>query len=291
MTPTELRRQFLIEARAYETDINDLLRELQRDIERASVEYSNDMDGFATAVSALIVGFYTAYTTLSVNRNHNVAKKYAKYVDDNVVSILDDAGATKSADKLRTQTKNYPTIVFDRFRTLKNTYDNKTFDQRIVTLKKASDQMVRKIVARGIVDGRSVNDVARSIENYIDPTSQSGRRYTRGNGVNYKAVPLDRRLPKAAIKYNAVRIARSEIMQTYQRSTGEFYDGKQWNRGFRWKLSNSHRGKDICDINAARTYKTYADVPKRHPQCMCDIQPIPITLDQLAKLVSSGAID
>lgn len=291
MTPEQIRREFLIRVRDYDAEISDALAELQRDIERAANEYPNDTDGFTAAVSALIVAFYTAFTALSVNVTRDVALIYGNYVDKTIVSMLDDAGAPKTAKALHDKALKYPTIATNRFKSRKNPYDGKTFDNRIVTLKRASTQMVERIVARGIKDGKSVNDVARSIQNYIDPTSQAGRRYTRGNGVNYKAIQLDRRLPKAAIKYNAVRIARSEIMQTYQQSTGEFYDGEPYNRGFRWVLSNSHRGKDICDINAARTYKTYADIPKRHPQCMCDIQPIPITLDDLRRLVSSGAID
>lgn len=291
MTPEQIRREFLIRVREYDTEISDALAQLQLDVEKAAKQYPNDPDAFTTAVSLLIVGFYTAFTAMSVNVTRDVALVYSNYVDKTIVTMLDDAGAPKSAKALRDKTVKFPTLATNRMKSRKNPYDGKTFDNRIVTLKRASDQIVQKIVARGIADGKSVNDVARSIQNYIDPTSKSGRRYTRGNGINYKAVQLDRRLPKTAIRYNAVRIARSEIMQTYQMSTGEFYDDQPWNTGFRWVLSNSHRGKDICDVNAARTYKRYEDIPKRHPQCMCDIQPIPISLDQLAKLVSSGSID
>ena len=291
MTPEQIRREFLIRVRNYDTEIADALLELQRDIERAAKTYPNDPDAFTTAVSLLIVGFYTAFTAMSVNVTRDVALAYGNYVDKTIVTVLEKAGATNTAKAIHDKALKFPTLATNRLKSRKNPYDGKTFDNRIVTLKRASDQMVQKLVARGIKDGKSINDIARSIENYIDPTSQLGKRYTRGNGVNYKAVPLDRRLPKAAIRYNAVRIARSEVMQTYQQSTGEFYDGQPFNRGFRWVLSNSHRGKDICDINAARTYKTYADIPKRHPQCMCDIQPIPISLDDLRRLVSSGAID
>jgi hypothetical protein len=291
MTPTEVRREFLIRTRAYDEEIADALLELQLDIERAAQEYPNDPDGFTTAVSLLIVGFYTAFTAMSVNVTRDVALVYANYVDKTIITMLNDVGATNTARSLRDKAIKYPTVATNRFKSRINPYDRKTFDQRIVTLKRASDDIVKQLVARGIKDGKSVNDIARSIQNYVDPTSQAGRRWTRGNGINYKALPPNRRLPKAAIRYNAVRIARSEIMQTYQQSTGEFYDDQPYNQGFRWVLSNTHTGKDICDINAARIYKRYEDIPKRHPQCMCDIQPIPITLAQLRRLVSSGAID
>lgn len=286
----EIRRDFLTAVRDYDAEIDQLLIDTQAEIIRAATENQNDTDAFTAAVSLIMVGFYTAFSRISVNANRVVADRYAGFVQRETVDVLERVGAPKLAKSLNDRAIKYPTLVADRFLTRQSPYDKKSFNNRIVTMKRASDQMVKKMVAIGIKKGLSVNDVARSIQHYVDPTSQAGRRFTAGNGINYKAVPLDRRLPKMAIRYNAVRLARTEIMQTYRDSAGEFYDDQPYNKGFRWVLSNSHRVKDVCDEYAKRTYRRREDVPLGHPQDMCDVQPIPVTMRELSRLVSAGAI-
>lgn len=170
-----------------------------------------------------------------------------------------------------------------------NPYDKGTIEHRIVTLKRGNERIVRAMVRQGFKDGLTVNQVARSIQNYVNPMSQAGMRFTAGNGINYKAVQAGKNLPKGAIRYNAVRIARTEMMLTYDQAMYDYYNGKPWSRGWKWLLSNTHAGYDDCDVLAKGSpYKKPQARP--HPQCTCDQQPDIIGLDEFERLVKNGSI-
>lgn len=171
----------------------------------------------------------------------------------------------------------------------KSLYDGKSIDQRIVTLQKGNAKVVEGLLKIGIDNDMSVNNVARAIQNYIDPLSQAGGRFTAGNAVNYKAVPIGRTLPKGSIRYNAVRIARTEIMQTYDEASKDYYDRQEWGQGWDWVLSNTHGTPDGCDDLANAS--PHKDLPKRpHPQCTCNPRPRVPSLADFERLVKSGKL-
>lgn len=171
----------------------------------------------------------------------------------------------------------------------KSLYDGKSIEQRIVTLQKGNAKVVEGLLKIGIDNNMSVNNVARAIQNYIDPLSQAGGRFTAGNAVNYKAVPIGRTLPKGSIRYNAVRIARTEIMQTYDQASKDYYDRQEWGQGWDWVLSNTHSTPDGCDDLANAS--PHKELPKRpHPQCTCNPRPRVPTLKDFERLVKSGQL-
>jgi hypothetical protein len=171
----------------------------------------------------------------------------------------------------------------------KHPIDNRSIEQRIVTLKRGSEKVVKGLLDIGLNADMSVNQVARAIQSYIDPLSQAGTRVTAGNAINYKAVPIGKTLPKGSIRYNAVRIARSEIMQTYDNASNDYYNDQPWTDGWDWFLSNTHAGEDGCDTLA--NSNPHKDLPRRpHPQCTCDVRAHVASLKEFEQLVKSGAI-
>lgn len=173
--------------------------------------------------------------------------------------------------------------------TRKSLYDGKSIESRIVTLQRGNAKVVEGLLKIGIDADMSVNNVARAIQNYIDPLSQAGKRFTAGNAVNYKAVPIGRTLPKGSIRYNAVRIARTEIMQTYDQASKDYYDNQEWKQGWDWELSNTHKGPDQCDVLARQSpHKTLPERP--HPQCTCNPRPRVPSIKEFERLVKSGEL-
>lgn len=167
--------------------------------------------------------------------------------------------------------------------------DGRNITQRIVTLRRGSDRVVQGLLDLGLSNDLSVNQIARAIQGYINPASQAGARFTAGNATNYKAVKIGKTLPKGSIRYNAVRIARSEMMLTYDIAAKQYYDGQPWSDGWDWILSNTHPAADDCDVLAAQS--PHKELPRRpHPQCTCDARPHVITLKEFERLVKSGAI-
>lgn len=363
-TATELRRELLTGIRDTTNEIDDLLAQTIKDIDRAARRYRNNQRQFEKAVLAAIATFWASYRLLTRRSNKAVAQSFVTYVDSTVGTRLLKVGATQNymdlvtmpptgkrpkgdlqlkleaahnagnkaeearlnklvdasmrtdagmsasvreeflkamrAGKPITMTEAqrragvaassaYSNAVERSVLTRISPYDGRNIEQRIVTLNRAHTQMVEKLIAQGIDDGLSVNQLARSIQNYIDPRSQAGRRFTAGNGINYRAVPIDKRLPKNNIRYNAVRIARTEIMTTYDIAASRYYQDQPWTSGWDWILSNTHAGQDDCDTLAEQSpHETLPDRP--HPQCACNARPRVATLSEFEQLVRDGKI-
>ena len=178
----------------------------------------------------------------------------------------------------------YADDVAENILTRKSLYDAKSINQRIVTIQRGNERVVADLLKYGIDQNISVNQLARSIQDYVKPA-----KVTRGNAVNYKTIQAGKKIPKGSINYNAVRIARTEIMQTYDQAARDFYDDKPWLQGWDWFLSNTHAGQDDCDTLAAQSpHKKLPDRP--HPQCTCNPQPRVPTLKEFGELVKSGKI-
>jgi len=288
-TATELRRELLIGIRDYEDQMEALIATYNSDLERASLFNANNFDRFEIVAAGIIAAFLVDFARISVSANTTIATQYATYVMNSTGVRLSRAGAVQSYSALNRLSISVPQAVSDSFLTRRNIYDGRTFTGRLKTLQAGSERIVRGLISEGVASGRSVNDVARSIQHYIDPSSQAGRRFTRGNGINYTAIQKGKRLPKGSIRYNAVRIARSEIMRTYDLASNAFYKDKPYARGWTWNLSNTHRGYDGCDILSQNS--PHDKLPARpHPQCTCDPRPVVITVADLRNLVNSGLI-
>ena len=286
-TQRQLRRELLTGIRDTELDVDALIAELNREIARAARQNGANKAEFRKRVIVALVAFWGAYRLLQPTANKTIAGAVVSYVDASVGRALVRVGASQTFQALKLST--YADDVAKAVLTRKNVYDGGTIQQRIVTLRRGSEKVVRDMINRGFAQGLTVNDVARSIQHYVNPMSQAGRRFTAGNGINYKAVARGRNLPKGAIRYNAVRIARSEMMLTYDQAMHQYYEGKPWSKGWRWILSNTHVGEDICDIMAKGSpYKKPQSRP--HPQCTCDQQPDVMSLSEFEQLVKSGKI-
>lgn len=285
-TQRQLRCELLTGIRDAETDIDSLLAELNREIARAARQTS-DKKAFRQRVVVALVAFWGAYRLLQPKVNASVASSVISYVDASVGRTLMRVGASRTYQSLKLNT--YADTIAKTVLTRKNVYDDITMRHRIVTLRRGSEKVVRDMINRGFAQGLTVNDVARSIQHYVNPMSQAGKRFTAGNGIDYRAVAKGRNLPKGAIRYNAVRIARSEMMLTYDEAMIDYYQDKPWSKGWRWVLSNTHVGEDICDIMAKNSpYKEPQSRP--HPQCTCDQQPDVMSLSEFEQLVKSGKI-
>lgn len=289
-TPEQLRRELLLEMQSYDADTQKILNQYILEIERASRKHKDDMNAFQKAVVVLLGAMFIDFSRVSTASNAKIAGNVAKYVDNTLIPNLRKAGAVQTAATLKKSTVMYSQQIARAFVLRRNPVDNRSFSQRIVTLNRGSEQMVDKLIRLGIKQGNSVNEIARAIEGYIDPASQSGRRITSGSRINYRMVKTTRtKIPKGSIKYNAVRIARSESMQTYDNASKEYYEDKPWSEGWDWFTSNTHVGPDACDdLRKASPHKV---LPKRpHPQCTCNTRARLLGLKDFEQLVKRGVL-
>lgn len=288
-TQTELRRDVLTSIRDNRNAIEELLAGTIVAIEEAARRHKNNEQQFLKRALIIIGVFWLDYQLLHEGPNKIVAGSMAEYADTTIGTKLKRVGATKSLKEFTKLTESYADDVAKGILSRKSAYDGLTINQRITTLKKGTETVVKKLIKTGIDANLTVNQLAKSIEFYIDPKSVSGGKLTKGNSIDFRTIKPGKSVPKASIRYNAVRISRTEIMHTYDVAARDFYEKQPWGGLWDWFLSNTHAGFDDCDTLAAQSpHKRMPDRP--HPQCACDVRPRVPTLAEFEKLVKSGKI-
>lgn len=148
-------------------------------------------------------------------------------------------------------------------------------------------QEIEEIIQQGILQGKSADEISRSIRGYLNNPSKLFRRVR-----NKETGALE--LSKAAKNYhpgrgvyrssyqNALRLARTEVNAAYRRAEWESYQNNPLITGYKIELSNNHtttiKGKkvalrDICDELAGEYPKSF-QWTGWHPQCRCRMVPI-----------------
>lgn len=135
---------------------------------------------------------------------------------------------------------------------------------RIKSVEDSMNKVVIGIVQDGVARGRSVEEITKSIQQYVKPFPGYRDRPPK----YYAGVRAKVRYGSA--EYNALRIARTESARTYREIHMSYYDKFKFVTGYQWVLSNRHRGIDVCDSYAGKIFK-HEDLPSTHPNCLCDI--------------------
>ena len=158
---------------------------------------------------------------------------------------------------------------------------------RVWNLTAKAKQELEIIIQNGILEGKSPEEVSRSLRGYLNnpdalyrrvrnketgelELSQAAKKYHPGQGVY-----------RSAYK-NARRLAVTEMNAAYRRAEWESYQNNPLIIGYEIRLSNNHtttvNGKvkrlvDICDKLAGRYPKTFRWTGW-HPHCRCEMVPI-----------------
>lgn len=161
---------------------------------------------------------------------------------------------------------------------------------RVWNLTGNAKQELETIIQNGILEGKSPDEVSRSVKGYLNEPnalfrrvrnketgrlelSEAARKYHPGQGVY-----------RSAYK-NARRLAVTEMNAAFRRAEWESYQNNPLITSYEIRLSNNHtviiNGKlrtlhDICDVLAGVYPKTFLWAGW-HPQCRCEMIPILIS--------------
>lgn len=138
--------------------------------------------------------------------------------------------------------------------------DGLTLDKRIWNITKRNGKDLNKIIKVNIAQGRSAGELAKQLEQYINPYKRMNA-HTRIPGIN------------KSIAYQAQRLARTSLTHA---NTETYIQGSKMNpfcQGLKWNLSSSHSSRmhgrtDICDEYAGKVFKPN-EYPVAHPNCLC----------------------
>lgn len=127
-------------------------------------------------------------------------------------------------------------------------------------------------ISLSLLRGQSAAEIALLVKKFISPSTPGGASYA------------------------AMRLARTEINNSFHYSSIRFTREQPWVRGYKWNKSRSHGHTDICDTMAGRdhdglgegVYKK-ANVPgKPHPQCLCFLTPVVMDQNEFVRAYRAG---
>lgn len=173
-------------------------------------------------------------------------------------------------------------------------HDGWTLSGAIWGYNKRTQEDLNKIISIGTAQGKSAVEIARELEQYVDPsarkpakTIQSWRYDKAGNKIKDKVY-------FGKIDYNALRLARTMISHAYQQSFENVNRNDPFVVGYRWLTSNFH-GR-VCEICRGRAETDQFglgvgvfpkdQLPLDHPNGMCTFEAvIPDSMTDIARKI------
>lgn len=128
-------------------------------------------------------------------------------------------------------------------------------------------QDIYTLVAKGIAENKSVYDIAKDLEIYVNPTKKKPwnpvikMKNTKTGEYEYK------RIYKEKVDYVSQRLARTLSQHAYQQSLVETTEKNPFIQEFVW-ISNGSRPCEICEKRNGKRYKKN-ELPLDHPNGMC----------------------
>ena len=272
LDPDFLRRQ-----QRLEDDVSADMTDAADDLEAAVLEANRLSDARAEA-AAIIAALFVLIGKRVVTGVRDLSEIRVDKLADQSAPLFKSAGRPRFARGVVEFADAYPGRVARRFATDETWDDGINFRQRLSTVKQGTEQTVRNIIANGERNNLGAKEIAAKIRGYVKPrTSEVSTKAWEEAIERLGHVPKNLRPNNA--EFNALRIARTEGLEAYSRTSLDFYDTSEgqllvdddlWD----WLLSNRHPGPDICDeLAAGSPYRRHL-LPKRpHPFCACQKEP------------------
>lgn len=137
-----------------------------------------------------------------------------------------------------------------------------SLSNRIWNMNKISQKDIYKIIAAGTAENKSAYDIAKDLEEYVNPYKKKQWNLKMADG---------KRIYKKQVDYCAQRLARTLTQHAYQQSMIEVTKNNPWLKSYIWHANGSR----VCPLCRERDGKRYSveNLPMDHPQGMCVIEP------------------
>lgn len=116
---------------------------------------------------------------------------------------------------------------------------------------------IDQVVATGVAANKSAYEIAKDLEQYVNPSAKKEWEWSRVYpGTNKK------------VDYNAQRLARTMVSHAYQQSLLATTKYNPFVKGYRWRSAHSSRTCEICNERDGKLYSA-DDLPLDHPNGLC----------------------
>lgn len=161
--------------------------------------------------------------------------------------------------------------------------DGWTLSGAIWGYSKQTQETLNKIISIGTAQGKSAIDIAKQLEQYVDPSARKQAKTIQSWRIDKNGNKIKDSVYFGKIDYNALRLARTLISHAYQQSFENVNRNDPFVVGYRWLTSNFH-GR-VCDICRGREGKVFKkdELPLDHPNGMCTFEAvIPSSMTEIA---------
>lgn len=153
-----------------------------------------------------------------------------------------------------------------------------TLSDKVYHNQALSKGYIDNAINNGLLLNKSVAEIKKDVIGFIDPNTPGGASFA------------------------AQRLARTEVVNAYHRTAVRKYQQTPWVEKVKWNLSGSHGRPDACNDYADSVHymgKGWdagewrpGDVPEKpHPNCLCYVEPVTMSLDAYAKAFKAGKYD
>lgn len=238
--------------------IEELYKEVAKEVDEKLTYYSK----LDTATGALRTKQLSDLKKSLESRLREINKEIEKGVKSDVGEV---AGAVQaSTNKWLKEVKfeyMFASIPEDVVNDILNgvVYNKKNFlSKRIWNITKKELNDINKIIAKGVAENKSIYDIAKDLEKYVNPTAKKKWDWSKVYpGTNRK------------IDYNAQRLARTLIQHAYQRSFERANEKNPFVKGYIWLSALAHgRTCEVCRERDGKFYKK-DELPLDHPNGLC----------------------
>ena len=150
-----------------------------------------------------------------------------------------------------------------------NLYQNgQPLSERVWNTTESNLKDIYSIMARGIALNQSPDEIAKSLEKYLNPSKSLGwtvKSYTDANGLTKFA-----RVHNGQVDWRAQRLARTMLQHSYQQTLVALTKDNPFVLGYIWHAD----GANACELCMDRDgqFYTASDLPLDHPNGQCDFE-------------------
>ena len=116
---------------------------------------------------------------------------------------------------------------------------------------------INKIVAAGVAANKSAYDIAKDLEQYVNPEARKEWDWSKVYPGTSKKVD-----------YNAQRLARTMVSHAYQQSLLATTKYNPFVTGYKWRSAHTHRTCELCNSRDGKVYSADT-LPLDHPNGLC----------------------
>lgn len=288
-------RDFLKLLRDTEAAVAALLTTLGSNLARIIIQNARGRQSQQSLIEAAISQYVESYRVVITKAAVSTAAVQADLNAAQLLPLLDAAGARAEQEFMGKRFTGYREVIRRRFPTQRHPEDLKTFEQRVVNIRRGFQRTVYGMVQQGVDEGMDPRKLAFQIRDAVvmSPKGEPSQSFREAARLRDRASSyVYRGAPSGSIQYNSMRIARTEMAGIYRRSVTDFFDDRPYNEGYDWVRSNRHEKIDRCDDYAAASpYARAGDLPHSHPLCLCRVVARIMSQARLKALIASGALD